>query len=104
MTPEQLQDIRLAVGRYPTAFDDRGRPTIKRGVLQLVGPSAIRQRRELLNYVDDLISENLKLRDKLLELATTCAECGGKGWRPGILDSDGPQPCRECADIRKVLE
>lgn len=55
---------------------------------------------------------NIRLRDKLLEIAAQCPTCHGTGLRslhfPGFegapeWDADD-QPCPDCADIRAVLE
>lgn len=58
-------------------------------------------------------AENLKYRDKLLELAKCCAECHGTGLSTGYenIDPDDitkgcrqvTSECDECADIRSVL-
>jgi hypothetical protein len=51
---------------------------------------------------DDLVRSNLKLRDKLLDLARKCGYCRGVGTIP---DKAGPPlPCPVCTHIRKVLE
>lgn len=54
----------------------------------------------------ELIAENIKLRDKLLELAQSCTECGGTGvqTRFSFTEEERQQPCDDCADIRELLE
>lgn len=57
---------------------------------------------------DQLREVNSKLRDKLLELAKECAECGGTGCisvRPQDEAVWGRTlPCPDCEDIRSILE
>jgi hypothetical protein len=51
---------------------------------------------------DRALAEVFKLRDKLLEIAKECSECGGTGivnfGKPPIIDD-----CPACLDIREVL-
>jgi len=67
----------------------------------------------LERQLDQLRTENLKLRDKLLELAAACTECHGTGLSTGFEDIDPDDitkgcrqvtsECDACADIREVL-
>lgn len=54
------------------------------------------------DQVAKLCAENLRMRDKLLELAKECSDCDGTGiinvGRPPILDD-----CPHCNDIRELL-
>lgn len=51
---------------------------------------------------DALRLENVKLRNKLLELARKCGYCRGVGT---VYTKDNPPaPCPVCTHIRKVLE
>ena len=68
MTPEQLQTIRDAVKKVPTAFDDRGRCLLPRGRVQFIGPVAIGHRKQLLEYVDELRERLRILGEQLGEL------------------------------------
>lgn len=54
MTPERLAEIRKATTQCPRVWDDRGRYLILPKDIRLNGPAAIEQRRELLEYVDEL--------------------------------------------------
>lgn len=50
---------------------------------------------------DTAREENVRLRDKLLELARKCGYCRGAGTIP---EKQGPpSPCPVCTHIRKVL-
>lgn len=50
---------------------------------------------------DDLVRDNLRYRDKLLELARKCGYCRGAGTIP---EKQGPpSACPVCTHIRKVL-
>lgn len=53
----------------------------------------------------NLLTENARLRDKLLELAQSCTECGGTGvqTRFSFTEEERQQPCDDCADIRELL-
>jgi hypothetical protein len=56
-----------------------------------------------------LRAENSRLRDKLLELANECTDCGGTGVQTiftfrELTAEERQQPCDACADIREVLE
>lgn len=60
---------------------------------------------------DELREENVKLRNKLLELANQCQSCDGVGVvtvmvpRPlyrGVVVSR-EEPCGDCHDIRELL-
>lgn len=69
---------------------------------------------------DDLQRANFKLRDKLLEFAKSCARCGGTGMQTDYVDDGNrlipegdrrrdtgravTRECKDCADIREVLE
>jgi len=69
--------------------------------------------------LDDLRAENLRLRDKLLEIAKSCARCDGAGVQTDYFDErnryiqegdprrDTGRPvtsdCQDCADIRELL-
>ena len=56
---------------------------------------------------DQLREVNCKLRDKLLEIAKECSECGGTGCITRIDNIAMPgrvEECPDCADIRSVLE
>lgn len=50
-----------------------------------------------------------RMRDKLLELAKECAECGGTGCKEDVVEhaAFGPQvqtiDCESCLDIRELL-
>jgi hypothetical protein len=65
----------------------------------------------LASDYDALVTQNLKIRDKLLELAKECARCDGTGLvtrhfpgNEGVPEWDADdQPCPECEDIRAVL-
>lgn len=55
-------------------------------------------------------AQNLRLRDKLLEIAKECSGCNGTGLHT-VRGFEGrgraferQQPCPDCADIRAVLE
>ena len=51
---------------------------------------------------DELVRDNFRYRDKLLELAHKCGYCGGAGTVPNKV---GPTlSCPVCGHIRKVLE
>lgn len=56
----------------------------------------------------NLRAENVKLRDKLLELAKDCSECGGTGcvtvteWQVPAFGK--VLPCPDCEDIRELLK
>lgn len=107
MNGERLNQIREATAKCPRAFNERGNWLIKRAVVVLNGPIAIDQRSELLTYVDELVQTNMKLRDKLLEVAKSCAECDGEGIITEHDDDGGADkqvPCDACADIRELLE
>jgi rubrerythrin len=51
---------------------------------------------------DDLVITNLRLRDKLLDLARNCGYCGGIGTV--YQKAAPPSPCPLCTHIRKVLD
>lgn len=60
--------------------------------------------------LEKLRAENLRLRDKLLELAKECSGCNGTGLHT-VRGFEGhgkaferQEPCRDCADIRAVLD
>jgi hypothetical protein len=59
---------------------------------------------------DQLRVVNSKLRDKLLELAKECSGCNGtgvhtvRGFERRGQALERQEPCRDCADIRAVLE
>ena len=58
-----------------------------------------------------LRAENLRLRDKLLEIAKQCSSCDGTGLvtvhfagNEGAPEWDADdQPCGDCIDIREAL-
>lgn len=56
-----------------------------------------------------LRDQNVKLRNKILEVCKQCAECGGTGVvtvvgiRRGV-NCEYQQPCADCSDLREVLE
>lgn len=58
----------------------------------------------------NLLTENVRLRDKLLEIAKECSECDGtgvhtvRGFEGRGQAFERQQPCRDCADIRELLE
>lgn len=56
---------------------------------------------------DALLASHLKCRDKLLEIARECSECGGTGCvtvPPSLESAFGKVlPCPECEDLRDVL-
>ena len=59
---------------------------------------------------DALRIENVRLRDKLLELANQCDKCDGAGVVNELKDPAWPYlgyrqvPCPKCEDIREVLK
>jgi hypothetical protein len=63
---------------------------------------------------DELVRENLRLRDFLLARAKECEACGGTGcvtvtvtlYDEAVNDfvEDRQEPCGDCLDIREVLE
>jgi transposase len=56
---------------------------------------------------DELQLLNFKLRDKLLEIAKECSECGGTGCvtlGEDRIVTTRVVPCPDCADIRQALE
>lgn len=56
---------------------------------------------------DRALAECFKLRDKLMECAKECSECGGTGLHTvSFPETAGAQlqECPECADIRSLLE
>lgn len=69
--------------------------------------------RELLKVQrerDQLRADVCRYRDKLLECAKECKECGGTGCVEDVVEHPrfGPQvqtiPCEWCLDIRTLLE
>ena len=46
-------------------------------------------------------AENLRYRDKLLECAKECSECGGTGVVTFAANRVGD--CPDCADLRELL-
>lgn len=52
--------------------------------------------------VAKLCADNLRMRDKLLELAKDCAECGGTGCVT-VGFGERVDPCPDCEDIRELL-
>lgn len=58
--------------------------------------------------ITKLCADNLRMRDKLLELAKECAGCGGTGV---VTESHLVRrhervrqvPCSDCEDIREIL-
>lgn len=52
-----------------------------------------------------LREENVRLRNKLLEIANECGGCGGTGCvTERLLQAERVVPCEDCADIRQLLE
>jgi rubrerythrin len=51
---------------------------------------------------DVLRAENVRLRDKLLNLAKNCGYCGGIGTLHSKVKP--PEPCPVCSHIRAVLK
>jgi hypothetical protein len=56
VTPERLEEIRKATGKYPRVWDGNGRYVMPPKYVHSAGPIAIEHRRELLEYVDELLS------------------------------------------------
>lgn len=51
-----------------------------------------------------ICAQNLKMRDKLLEVAKQCVRCGGTGCVTRFFsDSSRVIPCGDCEDIRDAL-
>lgn len=53
----------------------------------------------------DICAQNVRLRDKLLEIAKACTTCGGTGVVT-FAAIGGPtyqHPCDDCEDIRETL-
>jgi DnaJ-class molecular chaperone len=55
----------------------------------------------MIEEINKLRAENVKLRDYLLFLANSCPECDGTGTT--ALADDRIGPCPDCAGIRRVL-
>jgi phage FluMu protein Com len=54
-----------------------------------------------------VMSDNLRMRDKLLECAKECGECGGTGVVKIQREANGQwieTECPQCLDIREILE
>lgn len=64
----------------------------------------------LASAYDIVVAENLRLRDKLLEVAKECTGCEGtgvhtvRGFENRGRAFERQEPCPDCADIREVLE
>lgn len=56
MTPERLEEIRKATAKHPLVWDGNGHYVMLPKHVQTVGPQAIEHRRELLEYVDELMA------------------------------------------------
>lgn len=58
MTPERLEEIRKATAKCPRVWDGNGRYVVLPKQIRVAGPLAIEHRRELLEYVDELIAKS----------------------------------------------
>lgn len=62
-----------------------------------------------LDEIAKVMSDNIRLRDKLLSIAKECAECGGTGCRTVQVEIEGEplyervEDCAVCLDIREAL-
>lgn len=63
MTPDRLAQIRKATAISPRPFDENGRPIIQASAIRDIGIVAIYQRRELLEYLDEVMAENERLKN-----------------------------------------
>ena len=57
MTRERLNEIRIATAKWPRVWDGNGRYVILPKHIRSAGPQAIEHRRELLEYIDELIAK-----------------------------------------------
>lgn len=90
MTPAELDAIR--------ARDAKAFIPPENDLLRSPIPFAIRDRRTLLAYVDELQAELAALRAAAAKV--TCGRCDGLKFN----FSTGEEPCPDCADLRKLLE
>jgi hypothetical protein len=57
VTPARLAEIRKATAKCPRVWDGNGRYVVLPTQLRNVGPQAIEHRRELLEYIDELMAK-----------------------------------------------
>ncbi len=56
MTPQRLNEIREAYRKCPSAWGENGRPRLRPSDALNFGMAAIEHRRELIEYIDDLLA------------------------------------------------